>query len=169
MWKIQVNLTWPATNWPELIFNPLKMTSFWPVTRLTRNPIDPTRTRLDPPILPCLLRAKVVQTRPEPDNPIKPSDADPILARTEGPNRSATGFRSQKPTPVGRVAGLHLQNPSNPNPTGAVKKSGQILQKQARSGEISTKSSEISTRSSEISTKSSEISTRSSEISTKSG
>ena len=45
------------------------------------------------------------------------------------------------------MAGSHLQNPSNSNPTGATKKSGQILQKQARSGEISTRSSEISTRS----------------------
>ena len=137
-------------DWPEPVFNLLKMTCFWPVTRLTRNPINPTRTRLDPPILPCLLRAKVVQTRPEPDNPIKRSDADPILARTEGPNRSAAGFRSQKLTPVGRVAGLHLQNPSNPNPTGAVKKSGQILQKQARSGEISTRFGKISTKSGRI-------------------
>ena len=47
-----------------------------------------------------------------------------------GPNRrscrSATGFRSQKPTPAGRVAGSHLQNPSNPNLTRATKKSSQI-------------------------------------------
>ena len=54
---------------------------------------------------------------------------DPIGARQPGqiarrqpdfgPNRrsswSAAGFRSQKPTPVCRVAGSHLQNPSNPN------------------------------------------------------
>ena len=38
------------------------------------------------------------------------------------------GFYSQKPTSAGRVAGLHLQNPSNPNPTGATKQSSQILQ-----------------------------------------
>ena len=41
-------------------------------------------------------------------------------------NRSAVGFRSQKLTPASRVAGSHLQNPSNPNPTGATKKSSQI-------------------------------------------
>ena len=41
------------------------------------------------------------------------------------------------------MAGSHLQNPSNPNPTKATKKSGQILKKQARSGEISTKSGYI--------------------------
>ena len=48
---------------------------------------------------------------------------------------------------AGQVAGSHLQNTSNPNPTGATKKSSQILQKQARYGEISTKSREILTRS----------------------
>ena len=31
------------------------MTCFWPTTRLTYNPIDPTRTWLDSPVLPCLL------------------------------------------------------------------------------------------------------------------
>ena len=41
------------------------------------------------------------------------------------------------------MAGLHLQNPSNLNPTGATKKFGQILQKQAKSGEILTKSGQI--------------------------
>ena len=28
---------------------------------------------------------RAVQTRPEPDNPAKPPDSNPILARTEGP------------------------------------------------------------------------------------
>ena len=41
------------------------------------------------------------------------------------------------------MAGSHLQNPSNPNPTKATKKSGQILKKQARSSEISTRSGYI--------------------------
>ena len=45
------------------------------------------------------------------------------------------------------MAGSHLQNSSNLNPTRATKKSGQILQKQAGSNEISTKSREISTKS----------------------
>ena len=62
-----------------------------------------------------------IQTRPEPDNPIKPFDDNPI----PGPNRrsyqSVTGFHSQKPTPTGQVVGSHLQNPCNPNPTGAIK------------------------------------------------
>ena len=41
------------------------------------------------------------------------------------------------------MAGSHLQNLSNPNPTKATKKYGQILKKQARFGEISTKSGYI--------------------------
>ena len=46
------------------------------------------------------------------------------------------GFCSQKPTLASQVVSLHLKKPSNPNPTGAIKKSGQILQKQVRSGKI---------------------------------
>ena len=57
-----------------------------------------------------------VQTQSELDNPAKPLDAD--LNRRS--NRSAVGFRFQEPTPVGRVAGLLLQNPSNLNSTEAI-------------------------------------------------
>ena len=32
----------PKPNWPKPIFNPLKMTHFWPVTRLTRPESNPT-------------------------------------------------------------------------------------------------------------------------------
>ena len=41
-------------DWPATRLTRLKMTRFdsWPV--LTRDPIDPTRIRPDPPVLPCL-------------------------------------------------------------------------------------------------------------------
>ena len=32
----------PKPNWPKPIFNPLKMTRFWPITRLTRPESNPT-------------------------------------------------------------------------------------------------------------------------------
>ena len=48
--------------------------------------------------------AKAIQTRPEPENPTKPPDADP----NRRSSRLMAGFRSQKPTPAGRVVGLHL-------------------------------------------------------------
>ena len=33
----------PQPDWPEPIFNPLKMTHFWLATRLICNPIDPAQ------------------------------------------------------------------------------------------------------------------------------
>ena len=51
MWKIRVNSTWPdpQPDWPEPVFNPLKMIRFdlqpiWLVTQLTQ----PSLARLDP-------------------------------------------------------------------------------------------------------------------------
>ena len=55
----RVRLVWPdpfdpQPVWPVTRLTRLKMTRFdpWPV--LTRDPFDPTRTRPDPPVLPCL-------------------------------------------------------------------------------------------------------------------
>ena len=57
---------------------------------------------------------RAVQTRPKPDNLAKPPNDNPIPAQTEGPVGRSAGFYSQKPTLASRVAGSHLQNPSNP-------------------------------------------------------
>ena len=57
------------------------------------------------------------------------------------------GFPFSKTDTGGSSDGFASPKPEQPEPTGATKKSDQILQKQARSGEISTKSREISTRS----------------------
>ena len=58
-----------------------------------------------------------------------------------------SGFPFSKTDTGGSSDGFASPKPEQPEPTGATKKSDQILQKQARSGEISTKSREISTRS----------------------
>ena len=87
-----------------------------------------------------MVKSRAIQTQPKPDNLAKPLDANPIPTQTEGPVGRWWVFRSKKPTLVGRVAGLHLQNLSNLNQTRATKKPSQILQKQARSDEISTRS-----------------------------
>ena len=63
--KSKVDMTkWVKPVWPD----PFDLQPVWPITRLTnlkmtridlwpvltRNPINPTQTRLNPPILPCL-------------------------------------------------------------------------------------------------------------------
>ena len=48
----QTRLTRPV--WPVTRLTRLKMTRFDPRPVLTRDPFDPTRTRPDPPVLPCL-------------------------------------------------------------------------------------------------------------------
>ena len=85
-------------------------------------------------------------SRPEPDNPAKLPDDNPIPARTEGPvgQRRVSVLKNRQWRVEWRFAS---PKPEQLEPTGATKKSGQILQKQARSGEISTKSREISTKS----------------------
>ena len=57
------------------------------------------------------------------------------------------GFPFSKTDTGGSSGGFASPKSKQPEPTGATKKSGQILQKQARSGEISARSSEISTKS----------------------
>ena len=57
------------------------------------------------------------------------------------------GFPFSKTDTEGSSGGFASPKPVQPEPDRSYKKSGQILKKQARSGEISTKSSKISTRS----------------------
>ena len=57
------------------------------------------------------------------------------------------GFPFSKTDTDGSSGGFASPKPVQPEPDRSYKKSGQILKKQARSGEISTRSSKISTRS----------------------
>ena len=89
---------------------------------------------------------RAVQTRPEPDNPAKPPDDNPILAQTEGPvgRRQVSVLKNRHP----RVEWwVRISKTRATRTDRSYKKIRPNLQKQARSGEISTKSREISTRS----------------------
>ena len=65
----------------------------------------------------------------------------PTLTRTKA------NICFQEPTSVGQLAGFLLQNSRHPTRPMLYKKSNQIRQDQARSGEILTKFNQISTRS----------------------
>ena len=60
-------------------------------------------------------------SRPDWSPTTRPNRPTPTRFRPKPKSsQSMTGFRFQEPTLVGEVVGLLLQNPRNPNPTGAI-------------------------------------------------
>ena len=92
--------------------------------------------------------ARAVQTRSKSDNPAKPPEANPILARTKGPvdRWRVSILKNRHRRDKWRVCFSKTQ--ATRTQLDLYKKSNQILKKQDRSGKISTRSSETSTKSS---------------------
>ena len=96
----------------------------------------------------CFLILMLGLSRPDRSATNRPNRPTTTRFRPELKVQSIGGGFPFSKTDTGKSSdGFASPKPEQPEPTGATKKSDQILQKQARSGEISTKSREISTKS----------------------
>ena len=87
-------------------------------------------------------------SRPDQSPTTRPNRPKTTRFRPEPKVQSVDGgFPFSKTNTGGSSGGFASAKPEQPELTGATKKSGQILQKQARFGKISTKAREISTKS----------------------